>query len=69
MTTILKKGKPRTNEKVEQLRHELINGSKFVKFTMNIPRKLHHDFKVRCTVENLDMKDILIEAIRKYMLT
>lgn len=63
----LKKGKPRENNKLDVLRAELSTGSKFVKFSMNIPRSLHKEFRKKCFLEEKDMKDILIEAIKKYM--
>lgn len=65
--TILKKGKPRENNKVELLREELTTGSKFVKFSMNIPRTLHKEFRKKCFLDERDMKDILLEAIEQYM--
>lgn len=65
--TILKKGKPRENTRVRELREVLANGSKTVKFSMNIPRQLHQEFRKKAFLEDIDMKDILIEAIRKYV--
>jgi len=67
--TILKKGKPRENNKVDLLKMELNNGSKFVKFSMNIPRSLHKEFRKKCFLEDKDMKDVLLEAIEQYMRT
>ncbi len=67
--TILKKGKPRENAKIKKLREELKNGSPTVKFCMNIPRKIHREFKKKAFLAEKDMKDILLEAIRKYMNT
>lgn len=65
--TTLKKGKPRENNKLDVLRAELSTGSRFVKFSMNIPRSLHKDFRKKCFLEEKDMKDVLLEAIDNYM--
>ncbi len=67
--SILKKGKLRQNPTVKQLRDELENGSRFVKFSMNIPRPLHREFKKKCALAEIEMKDILMQAIQKYLLT
>ena len=67
--TFLKKGVPRQNAHIDVLRDELKNGSKFVKFSMNIPRSLHEQFRRKSFLDNKDMKDVLMEAIRKYMST
>ena len=69
---ILTKGKPRANsgirtERVETLREEMSAGSKTVKFSMNIPRSLHKEFRKKCFLEDKDMKDVLLEAIEQYM--
>ena len=67
--TFLKKSVPRENSHIEMLRDELKNGSKFVKFSMNIPRSLHLEFRKKAFLDDKDMKDILTEAIRTYMNT
>ncbi len=64
--SILKKGKP-TSTKAEQLREELINGKTTVKFGMNIPRKLHQEFRRKAFLNDIDMKDVLIEAIHAFL--
>lgn len=67
--SFLKKGKPqgRENEKMDLLREELERGAKFVKFSMNVPRVLHKEFKRKSFLEEKDMKDILMEAIVNYL--
>lgn len=65
MTKFLQVGKP----KLEKLREELVEGKKFVKFTLNIPRELHYQFDMKTTKERVRMSDVLREAIHKYMLT
>lgn len=67
MKTILKAGKPRENTRINNIRDELAHGSKTVKFSMNIPRKLHGEFRKKAFLSNIDMKDILLEAIREYL--
>lgn len=65
--SILKKGKPRENTNVIDMREEIKNGSKFVKFSMNIPRTLHRKFKRKAFLDDKEMKDILMDAIDNYM--
>lgn len=65
--SFLKKGKPRENSKAVNMRNEIKNGSKFVKFSMNIPRQLHEKFRKKSFLDNKDMKDVLMDAIEKYM--
>lgn len=66
--SILKVGKPRENSsRVNLIRDELTQGSKTIKFSMNIPRKLHTDFRRKAFLSDTDMKDILLDAIRKYL--
>lgn len=64
---LLKKSKPRENEKLVSLSKEIKYGSKFVKFSMNIPRSLHSEFRRKSFLEELDMKDVLINAIVEYL--
>ena len=65
--SFLKKGKPRENPKIEILKKELKNGSKFVKFSMNIPRSIHEKFRRKSFLDDKDMKDILMDKINDYL--
>lgn len=64
---ILKKGKPKESKKMKQLKDELTKGSATVKFSMNIPRELHREFRKKTFLAEIDMKDVLLDAIRKYL--
>jgi hypothetical protein len=44
-------------------------GTSNVKFSMNIPRQLHEQFRKKSFLAGLDMKDVLIEAINNYVRT
>ena len=67
MTTILKR--KQSTERVTDIREQILKGSKTVKFSMNMPTDLHRDFRKKAFLEDRDMKDILLEAVRKYMNT
>lgn len=65
--TILKRNKPKKNDRIDKLKSELKNGTAYVKFSMNIPRSLHAEFRKKTFLADMDMKDVLMDAIRKYM--
>lgn len=63
------KAKTVKNERTKDLVEEMKQRSKFVKFSMNIPRSLHEKFRRKSFLDDKDMKDVLMEAIDKYMRT
>ncbi len=65
--SIMTKGRPRQHLHLDQLTDEIKNGKKNVKFSMNIPAKIHKQFSIKTTVQGIDMKDVLMEAIHKYL--
>jgi len=65
--SILNAHKPKENARAEELREEMLNGSKFVKYSLNIPRKLHTAFRQKAFLANTDMKNVLLEAIQRYL--
>ena len=67
MNRILKVGKPKENARVEEMRDEMLNGSKSVKYSINIPRKLHGEFRKKAFLSSVKMSDILLEAIYDYL--
>lgn len=64
MKPILQRKNPRENihdRKLSDLADEK------TKYSINIPRKLHYQFKRKAFLEDKDMKDIILDAIRKYV--
>lgn len=48
------------------LREELVTQEE-VMFSMRIPKQLHKEFRMKAFTDDVNMKDILIDAIRKYI--
>ena len=66
MSGMLKKRKGREDENLVPIREQLV-GNRYVKFSLNIPRSLHKEFKVRAFADERDMSDILLAAIDDYL--
>lgn len=64
--SILNPERPRQHRHLDELTEE-VNRRKFVKFSMNIPTKIHLQFSIKTTVQGLDMKDVLMKAIYNYL--
>jgi hypothetical protein len=52
---------------MEKLSKEIKGGIKDLKFSMNIPREIHREFLIQTTIDGIDMKDVLMDAIYQYL--
>jgi plasmid stability protein len=37
------------------------------RYTIDLPDRLHHEFKIQAAMENRSMKDVMIEALETYL--
>jgi hypothetical protein len=37
------------------------------RYTVDLPDSLHHQFKIRAATEQRSMKDVMIEALQRYL--
>ena len=54
------------NPEQARLRSETIK-EPVVRINANIPKSLHHQFKLKCITDQRDMTDVLTELIRGYL--
>lgn len=52
---------------LDKLSHKMKEGRGFIKFSMNIPRDIHREFVIKTTMDEIDMKDVLMKAIYEYL--
>jgi hypothetical protein len=56
----------RKRKKLVLLSKELVK-DRCVKYSVNIPKELHEEFRRKAFMEDKDMKDVVLLAIRKYV--
>lgn len=54
------------NEQLEKVKRQLVRGS-CLKFSLNIPRSIHRKFKIKALNNGLEMKDVIMPMILKYI--
>jgi len=65
---LLKPGKPRDNtENLKRISDEINEGNPFFKFSMNVPKALHREFRKICFLKEIDMRQVLLEAISEFV--
>jgi hypothetical protein len=65
--SIIKVKKTRLNdERLKKMKNKILN-SDYVKFSMNLPRHIHKRFRIKASIDGVDMKDILMPIILKYI--
>lgn len=62
---------PKRNDPQRDARYKkmavLMENADVMRITVNVPTNLHKRFKVQCAKEGLQMKEVVVALVRKYM--